>query len=60
MSAATEKAAAATPAERVAAMRARRDALGLKRVELFAHPDDIATIKALADKLLRKRTKGTP
>lgn len=49
--------AAKTTAERVAALRATRDALGLKRLELYAHPDDWPAIKALAEKLQRKRAK---
>ena len=50
--------AAKTTNERVGAMRAARDALGLKRLELYAHPDDWPAIKALAAKLKIKRTKG--
>ncbi len=46
-----------TTAERVAAMRAARDALGLKRLELYAHPEDWPQIKALAEKLQRKRAR---
>ena len=42
---------------RVAAMRAARYALGMKRLELYAHPDDWPAIKALAEKLQRKRAK---
>jgi hypothetical protein len=49
--------AAKTTSERVAAMRAARDALGLKRLELYAHPEDWLQIKALAEKLQRKRAK---
>lgn len=49
--------AAKTTAERVQAMRAARDALGLKRLELYAHPDDWPAIKALAEKLQRKLAK---
>jgi len=49
--------AAKTTAERVAALRANRDALGLKRLELYAHPEDWPAIKALAEKLQRKRAK---
>ena len=49
--------AAKTTSERVAAMRAARDALGLKRLELYAHPEDWPQIKALAEKLQRKRAK---
>ena len=44
-----------TTAQRVAALRAARDALGLKRLELYAHPEDWPAIKALAEKLQRKR-----
>jgi hypothetical protein len=43
-------------AARVAALRERRAALGLTRLELYAHPDDHAKIKALAAKLQRKRS----
>ena len=49
--------AAKTTAERVQAMRAARDALGLKRLELYAHPEDWPAIQALAKKLARKRAK---
>ena len=49
--------AAKTTSERVQAMRAARDALGLKRLELYAHPDDWPAIKALAERLQRKRAK---
>lgn len=48
---------AKTTAERVAALRAARDALGLKRLELYAHPDDWPAIKTLAEKLQRRRAK---
>jgi len=47
-----------TTSERVAAMRAARDALGLKRLELYAHPDDWPAIKALAEKLQRRRARA--
>lgn len=46
-----------TTNERVAAMRAARDALGLKRLELYAHPEDWPAIKALAEKLQSRRAK---
>lgn len=46
-----------TTAERVAALRLARDVLGLKRRELYAHPEDWPAIKALAEKLQRKRAK---
>jgi hypothetical protein len=49
--------AAKTTSERVQAMRAARDALGLKRLELYAHPEDWPAIKALAERLQRKRAK---
>lgn len=50
--------AAKTASERVAKLRADRDALSLKRLELYAHPDDWPAIKALAAKLQRKRAKA--
>ena len=46
-----------TTAERVAALRVARDALGLKRLELYAHPEDWIAIKALAEKLQRRRAR---
>jgi predicted component of type VI protein secretion system len=46
-----------TSAARVEKLRAARDALGLKRLELYAHPEDWRAIKALAEKLARKRAK---
>lgn len=49
--------AAKTTSERVQKMRADRDALGLKRLELYAHPEDWPAIKVLAEKLQRKRAK---
>jgi hypothetical protein len=49
--------AAKTTSERVQAMRAARAALGLKRLELYAHPEDWPAIQALAKKLARKRAK---
>jgi hypothetical protein len=48
---------AKTIAARVAALRERRAGLGLTRLELYAHPEDHAEIKALAEKLQNKRTK---
>lgn len=39
-------------------MRQRRVALGLVRLELYAHPGDHEAIKALAVMLQRKREKG--
>jgi hypothetical protein len=49
--------ASKTTSERVQAMRAARDALDLKRLELYAHPDDWGKIKALAFTLKMKRQK---
>ena len=49
--------AAKTASERVQKLRAERDALGLKRVEIYAHPDDCDKIKALAFTLNMKRQK---
>jgi hypothetical protein len=48
---------AKTPTERVQELRQRREALGLTRLELYAHPEDHEAIKALAEKLQRKRLK---
>lgn len=53
----TWPAEAKTTAERVATLRAARYALGLKRLELYAHPKDWPAIKSLAAKLQRKRAK---
>lgn len=50
--------AAKTTSERVAAMRADRKALGLKRLELYAHPDDHTDIKAAAAKIARRRQRA--
>ena len=49
--------AAKTTSERVQAMRADRNALGLKRLELYAHLEDWPAIKAMAEKLQRRRAK---
>ena len=46
-----------TTAARVAALRQRRAALGLKRLELYAHPTDHAALKALAARLQLRRAK---
>jgi hypothetical protein len=46
-----------TTSERVQSMRAAREAMGLRRMELYAHPEDWTTIKALAKKLQRRRAK---
>jgi hypothetical protein len=42
---------------RVIALRKRRAAHGLTRLEVYAHPDDHAAIKAYAARLLKKRGK---
>ena len=57
MSEARKGLAPKTTSERVAALRAARDALGLKRLELYAHPEDWPAIKALAEKLQRRRAR---
>jgi hypothetical protein len=46
-----------TSTERVAEVRARRRALGLRRLEVYAHPEDHEPIKVLAAKLQRKRER---
>lgn len=43
--------------KRVQALRKHRKEAGLKRLDLYAHPDDQAAIKALAARLQRKRLK---
>lgn len=48
---------AKTPAERKAAQRQRNAEAGLVRLELYAHPEDHASIKEHAAKLQRKRDK---
>ena len=52
--------AAKTSAERVTAMRAAREALGLRRLEIYVHLGDWPAIKALADRLARRRAKAAP
>lgn len=49
--------AARTTTQRVSALRQRREALGLKRLELYAHEDDHKPIKDYAAKLQRKRER---
>jgi len=44
--------------DRVAALRQRRAALGLVRLELYAHADDHAAIRAYTEKLQRKRERA--
>ena len=46
-----------TTSERVAALRAAREAQGLKRREIYAHADDWPKIKALAEALKLRRLK---
>ena len=48
---------AKTSSERVGALRAAREAIGLRRLELYAHPDDWQAVQALAEKLQRRRAK---
>ena len=57
--------AAKTNAERQRDFRQRKiderkgqESQGLKCLELYAHPDDWPAIKAVAEKLHRKRQKG--
>lgn len=45
-----------TGAARVAALRARRIALGLTRLEVWARPEHHARIKAYAERLARQKT----
>lgn len=47
-----------TPSQRVEALRKRRDELGLKRRELYAHDDDWPAIQALTARLQRKRSSS--
>lgn len=44
-------------AERVAALRQRREALGMTRLELFAHPEDHMPIKVYALSLQAARAR---
>jgi hypothetical protein len=46
---------AKSTAARVAELRARRQAAGLVRLELYAHPENHQAIKALAEKLQKRR-----
>jgi hypothetical protein len=45
-----------TTSERVKKMRDERTRLGLKRLELYAHPDDWEAIKGLAAELTEARS----
>jgi len=49
---------AKTPSERVQALRQRREAIGLTRLEVYAHPDDHEGIKAHAALLQRRRLRA--
>jgi len=49
---------AKTTSERVDKLRKVRDALGLKRREMYAHDDDWPQIVALATKLQVRRDKA--
>lgn len=49
---------AKTTAERVQALRSRRDAMGLTRVEVYAHPDDVEAVKKYAAKKRKARMKS--
>jgi hypothetical protein len=44
--------------ERVAAMRERAATQGLKRLEIYAHPEDWVSIKELAARLQKRREKA--
>ncbi len=46
-----------TSTGRVRAIRERRQALGLTRCELYAHPADFPALKALAAKLKKARER---
>jgi hypothetical protein len=48
---------AKSTAERVKALRQRREALGLTRLELWAHPQDHGAIKRYASNRAIKREK---
>lgn len=48
---------AKTTTERVDKLRKTRESLCLKRKEVYTHPEDWPAIKALAEKLQRRRAK---
>jgi len=48
------------PATRQAALEARKKDAGLKRVCIWAHPDDATALRAHATKLAAKRAKKEP
>lgn len=45
----------AQTAKRVAALRQRRSALGLTRMEVYVHPDDRAKVRAYVRQLSEQR-----
>ncbi len=47
-----------TTTARVAALRERRAALGLTRLELYVHPEDHAAVKAVAQALTQRRSSN--
>jgi len=49
---------AKTATQRSQALRAAREAAGIKRLDIYAHTDDHAAIKELAAKLEQKRAKS--
>ncbi len=49
--------AAKTTSKRVEKMRQEREAIGLRRRELYAHDDDWPKLQELAAKLQRKRER---
>ena len=51
--------AAKTTRERVEKLRQEREALGLRRRELYAHDDDWPKVREVASKLLREREEQT-
>ena len=51
--------AAKTTSERVEKMRQEREAIGLRRRELYAHDDDWPKVREVASKLLREREEQT-
>lgn len=48
---------AQTALQRVQALRQRRQALGLTRLELYVHPEDHPALKSLAARLAKARAK---
>ena len=50
---------AKTTSQRVEKLRQEREALGLRRRELYAHDDDWPKVREVASKLLREREEQT-